>query len=194
MVLRQRVSWSIVMQVVTVQSQFLTEGRDQIMRGLIVWYEVWNLSAMRNYASIPRRGLVHMALLPSFLIFLVYFSSKIFSCTQKCLLTRKVAPLHEYQLSILLIKLTLEATLGDGERGRRLWAPYNKTSVVALFILHDELPLQISSGETGVFHLAPLCTLRLPLEFATCRTRGSLGVLPVGMLPVYSPPCNAICY
>lgn len=76
-------------------------------------------------------------------IFLALFSSYKCLCSLKCLLTRKVTPCMNCQFSVLLksIKLTLGATLGDRERGRRLWDLYNKTNAVAL-ISHDELPFQ----------------------------------------------------
>lgn len=60
-------------------------------------------------------------------------------------------------------------------------------NAAALFTLHNELPLQISLGEIGVFHLPSLHPTPDP-EFANCRTRGSLAVLPAGMLPVCSLP------
>lgn len=52
-----------------------------------------------------------------------------------------------------------------------------ESNAAALFILRDELPLQISLGETRVVHLSPSALPPPPSyrSFANCRTRGSGG-------------------
>lgn len=98
------------------------------------------------------------------------------------------------QLSALLmyIKSTLGATLGDGGRGRRLSALYNKTRAAASFTSHDELPPQTSLGETE-------CSIDPPLNSPCSRVCKGPEVLwggegaPVGALPVCSLPSNAMC-
>lgn len=91
------------------------------------------------------------------------------------------------RLTVLSVwtQLTLEATFGDGGRGL-----YSKTNAAAFFILLDELPLQISLGETGEFCLLPSSPCTLTPKFAHCRTWGSLGVPVLLLLPVCSLPCN----